>query len=292
MINATHYVLDLKTIGKDKTAACAIGGVSIENLKITGSLHCASPEEQLVPVRAGFSHHDRLTEIYSQTKVHRKELEIFLDMFQQLFNCLKASISLSWKFAGITLRHALLALVNKDPKCMPIFRNCQLPAGIKIVVEVHNCTTMYPIEKLNCCGVRGGGFILFQLINQLSKNLASFIKKPIQSLCSSGLHSLRILLTQESRLHSLALKYFYSSKNCSYGTNRLNPSRLIVNTKMIEHVKERPAQNTNTEESPYHPDTRNFHRLRNLEHLELPTILAISFASLNIFPAHVHGEAA
>ena len=40
MINATHYVLDLETMGKGPTSAIvAIGCVRVENLAITGSLY-------------------------------------------------------------------------------------------------------------------------------------------------------------------------------------------------------------------------------------------------------------
>lgn len=69
----------------------------------------------------------------------------------------------------------------------------------------------------------------------------------------------------------------------------LDPRSRVVHSSSSDYNLHGPSKSTDREEGPYHPNTCNLHRLRNIEHLQLPTILDISFASLTRNLAHVHG---
>lgn len=55
------------------------------------------------------------------------------------------------------------------------------------------------------------------------------------------------------------------SNDCQNRPESLRPSCLLFNSKVIEHLKESPAKSSNTQESPYHPDTGDLHGLRYLK---------------------------
>lgn len=132
-------------------------------------------------------------------------------------------------------------------------------------------------------------------------NISEALKKETADSCRAACHTanklkshLMPLATSSHSITGLLVANVKGSTYSRYSSERLEPcSSIFLQTKRIEHDKQRPTQSANRQKNPNHPYTCDFHALQNFKPHRNQWHRTTKYSeSLTGFEITVHGGAA